>query len=492
MMLFQARRRKGRDGCRPRLEALEARTMMSGPTTDSIIQASATRAAYHVDGTGLAAAMIDTGVDYTHQAFGPTPTNNFGPGHTVEDGYDFTTNTPDPYSTNSHGTATAGIVASVSPLDPGVAPGANIVALKVIGSDGSGSFQNVVNALQYVVNNHVKDHISVVNISLSDGGDYPYDFFSNDNGTGQEMAGLINQLSAMDIPVVAATGNSFLTAGQAQGMGLPAILSDVISVTATDPNDVLLPDAERLGAGKVNTSTTLAAPGQNIIAPTADDEFTPNTGTSYAAPLVTGGIILLQNIYEQHEGGALPSVANVTKWLQEGAAQIHDATTGISLGRLDILASAQDMLKDITPATPQTQVYVNGSLNATIPSSSVADPLAGFTDASGNAVNFSQVFVWTSSGATSTLQASPSTTQSSSGGSSYSTIDVFTAPKVAASSLKLTTTTPPASALPAQAQASKPVVSSPPVVSLTAKTTNAALLAAMKAANAAAIAKMSK
>ena len=71
--------------------------------------------------------------------------------------------------------------------------------------------------MQWVINNHAEYNITSVNMSLSDGGNYAQNWFANDGGDGQRVTELIGQLTAMNIPVVAATGNSFN--GQ-QGEGL--------------------------------------------------------------------------------------------------------------------------------------------------------------------------------------------------------------------------------------------------------------------------------
>ena len=240
------------------------RTLLSGlDAVEPKILASATRDLYKVDGSGLSAALIDTGADYTHPALGG---DGYGPGHKVVDGWDFSKDKPNPYPVNSHGTLTAGLVASNAPGHLGVAPGASIVALRVIGDDGSGSYTRVASALQYVIDNAGRDKISVVNISLSDGGNYSYDFFSRDNSIGQKIARLIDKLAEMRIPVVAAAGNSY---DGSPGMGFTAILPHTISVTATDSNDKLLPNAQRLGPlDGFAAATDLAAPGKDIEAPT--------------------------------------------------------------------------------------------------------------------------------------------------------------------------------------------------------------------------------
>ncbi|MDB5349998.1 MAG: in-like serine protease [Planctomycetota bacterium] len=357
------------------------------------IEAAVTRDTYHVDGTGLSAAMIDTGVDYTNPALGG---DGYGPGHKVVDGFEFSQNVSNPYPVNPHGTMTAGLVASSDKTYPGVAPGANIVALRVIGDDGSGDFDRVARALQFVIDHHVKDKISVVNISLSDGGNYPYDFFTHDNSIGQRIAGLIHQLDQLNIPVVTAAGNSF--DGILPGMGFPSILSESISVTGTDQADHFLTNAQRLGAADgFAAATDLAAPGKDLTAPGSDKTWTTVEGTSFSAPLVTGGIVLLQQIYQQRFG-SLPKVDDLLTWLKGGAKTIHDPVTGIDLGRLNLAKSASliPQAPNTTPTDPgpQTQVFVDGILKATVPATAASNPLSDFGSDAGSPLDFDLIQLW--------------------------------------------------------------------------------------------------
>src|SRR5271157_5412889 len=142
----------------------------------------------------------------------------------------------------------------------------------------------------------------------------------------------------MNIPVVSATGNSFT--GQ-QGEGFTAIVAGVISVTATDTSgDQLLPNAQRLGpVTGMDTMTNLAAPGEGMVAPTGDSGSSGVEGTSFATPLVTGAVVLLQQIY-QARFGTLPTVNQVTQWLEQGSDPIYDPVTGLTIGRLDIPKAA--------------------------------------------------------------------------------------------------------------------------------------------------------
>jgi subtilisin family serine protease len=359
------RRRTVRHARRPKIEALEIRSLLSAspsashvhatihphharklhatphPTQDTssasvtnfdaIDGASQARATYGVDGTGMTVAVIDTGVDYTHEALG----RGFGPGHKVIAGFDFSDNNPNPMPAPSmpHGTAVAGLIGSSDPAHPGVAPGTDIVALRVFSNTSQGDFTKVADALQWVIDHHSQYNITAVNISISDGNNYAQNWFAQDDGVGQRSTMLIGQLDALKIPVVAATGNSFN--GQ-QGEGFPSIVPDTISVSSTDANDQIVPDAQRLGAAIGGTSATdLAAPGLGIIAPSTGNGFSAVDGTSFAAPQVTGAVVLLQQIYKSRFN-QLPTVSELDNWLQQGS----DPTTGITIGRLDIPKAA--------------------------------------------------------------------------------------------------------------------------------------------------------
>lgn len=367
-------RRSARLGRRPALEHLECRTVLSAaglaplpmsivpqpePTQtpgssgtssqsyEPIINAAAVRLNYGVDGSGLTAAVIDTGVGYKHDALG----GGFGSGYKVVAGYDFGDSDADPDATTwNHGTAVAGVIASDDPSYPGVAPGADIVALKVFDSENKGSYEKIADALRWVVDNHQTHRISVVNLSIADGGNYTHDFFGRDGGIGQKIAGLIDELKALNIPVVSAAGNSFK--GQ-EGMGFTAILSETISVTATDSSDSLLDNAQRLGVAKgKERATDLAAPGAGITAPSGVKGFSNVRGTSFSTPLVSGSILLLQSIHLERFG-ELPTVAQLESWLEQGSVPIVDASTGITLSRLDVARAAGYVPE--APALPPPQ-----------------------------------------------------------------------------------------------------------------------------------------
>jgi subtilisin family serine protease len=122
-------------------------------------------------GAGIRVGIIDTGIDYTHPAFG----NGFGPGHRVAGGYDFVNDDPDPLDDHGHGTHVAGIVAgSGGGVVEGVATQATLYAFKVLNQDGSGFESWVMARLERALdpdqNPGTDDAMQVVNLSLGSSG----------------------------------------------------------------------------------------------------------------------------------------------------------------------------------------------------------------------------------------------------------------------------------------------------------------------------------
>jgi subtilisin family serine protease len=93
-------------------------------------------------GQGVQVAVLDTGVDYTHPALGGC----LGRNCRVTGGYDFVYNDDDPLDDHGHGTHVAGVIAADGLLQ-GVAPGANLLAYKVLNENGVGYASDVIAGL---------------------------------------------------------------------------------------------------------------------------------------------------------------------------------------------------------------------------------------------------------------------------------------------------------------------------------------------------------
>ncbi len=195
-----------------------------------------------VTGLGVRVAVVDTGVDYTHPALGGC----LGPGCKVVGGYDFVHDDGDPLDDHGHGSHVAGIVAADGLLR-GVAPGAEILAYKVLNDKGEGYASNVIAALEQAV----ADGADVINLSLGGPGapDDPLSLAAQ----AAVGAGCI---------VVAAAGNGGPGAGSVEA---PAIAPDVIAVAAADKADLLADFSSRGPVpGTLALKPDLTAPGVAI------------------------------------------------------------------------------------------------------------------------------------------------------------------------------------------------------------------------------------
>ncbi|MCL7411120.1 MAG: S8 family serine peptidase [Methanosarcinaceae archaeon] len=213
-----------------------------------------------IDGAGIKVAIIDTGINYNH----PDLKDNY------IKGYDFVNGDGDPMDDAGHGTHVAGTVGAID-NDIGVigaAPGVDLYALKVLGADGSGSYSNIISAIQWAVDNKM----DVASMSL--GGSFNLKALEN----------ACNKAYANGVVIVAAAGND----GR-QKVSYPAAYRSVIAVAATDNNDV------RARFSNYGSQIELSAPGVDINSTTVGGGYSGNTwdGTSMATPHVTGAVALL-------------------------------------------------------------------------------------------------------------------------------------------------------------------------------------------------------
>jgi subtilisin family serine protease len=346
------------------------------------IRAPEARAAFSVTGAGLTAAVIDTGINYLHADLG----GGFGPAYRVVGGYDYVNNDGDPWygGGSTHGTHVAGIIASGNAVYQGIAPGADIASLRVLDNGGSGTGAAVDSALQWVLDHHDALNIGVVNMSLGDGGNYQSMLGSD------STRALIGQLYGRNVPVVVAAGNSFYNFGSVQGMGYPAIIPETISVGALwdqsgfnvawssgarDFNSLAgrpVSFSQRLSAQDGGPfATDIFAPGAFITSTGAGSGFEGKGGTSMAAPVVSGAILLAQELYLDRFG-VLPRIADLTHWLRFGAVAFVDsedggtrdnvANTGDLFYRLDVLGLLNQVPLNMVPAPATTWLLLAGLL----------------------------------------------------------------------------------------------------------------------------------
>ena len=139
--------------------------------TSAAVGALSVHRQYGHTGAGIGVAVIDSGITAWHDDLGASATTNTG--QRVTAFVDFVNNQTSKYDDWGHGTHVAGIIAG-NGYDTygertGIAPKANIVALKALDAEGKGRISNIIAALDWVVANRVQYNIRVVNMSLGAG-----------------------------------------------------------------------------------------------------------------------------------------------------------------------------------------------------------------------------------------------------------------------------------------------------------------------------------
>jgi subtilase family protein/Big-like domain-containing protein/peptidase inhibitor I9 len=211
---------------------------------------------YNVDGSGVAAYIIDTGIRTTHAQFGGRAAGAFT---AVNDG----NGTND---CNGHGTHVAGTVGGAT---YGVAKNVRLFAVRVLDCQGSGTTSGVISGVDWVTANHLSP--AVANMSLGGGASTTLD------------QAVQNSISS-GVTYAIAAGNSAADACTQS----PARVAPALTVGASDINDV------QASFSNFGTCVDLYAPGVSITSAWSTTDTATNTisGTSMATPHVTGAAAL--------------------------------------------------------------------------------------------------------------------------------------------------------------------------------------------------------
>ena len=209
-------------------------------------------------GAGINVAIVDTGIDVTHPDLSVKGgINTIAPRRSFSDD-------------NGHGSHVAGTTAALNNTFGvvGVAPAANLYAVKVLNKRGVGFISDLIEGLEWSAANNMK----VINMSLGLTTDVP------------AFHDAVQKIYALGITQVAATGNS----GPATGtVTYPARYPEVIAVSAIDEYDDIAYFSSR------GLEIDLAAPGVRILSTFPRRSYRLLSGTSMAAPHVTGTAALV-------------------------------------------------------------------------------------------------------------------------------------------------------------------------------------------------------
>ena len=274
-------------------------------------------------------AVIDSGVDFSHPDLANNQWLNPTPGEDGDlHGWDYVANSPTIQDEQGHGTAVTGIIAAEgnnSIGTTGVMWRASVMSLRVLDNAGNGDVANAVEAIDYAVAHGAQ----VINLSW---------------GTAGESIALkqaIERALRRDVVVVCSAGNGGQDLNTNPYYPASFGLKDLIAVAATD-NRNQPTTWSNWGARKV----TVAAPGTNILTTQRGGGYWSVTGTSAAAPLVTGIAGLLKS------SRPVVNAPLIAKAISDGARVVASLSGKVATGGVASAAGALAKLHGPTNQPP--------------------------------------------------------------------------------------------------------------------------------------------
>jgi len=280
---------------------------------------------YEATGAGVTAYIIDTGIRVTHDEFGNRASHGrdvFSDGRNGDD-------------CNGHGTHVAGTVGGST---YGVAKAVNLVAVRVLDCNGSGTWAGVIAGIDWVTANAAKP--AVANMSLGGGASTSVD------------DAVRNSISrGISYAVAAGNGNRAGVAQDACNYS-PARVPEAMTIGASTQSDA------KTSWSNYGSCVDWFAPGYQITSAWIDSDTDTNTisGTSMATPHTAGAAAL----YLESNTSATP--AAVSSALQ--AATTKDVVTSSSTANNDLLYTLE-FQGSTEPPPPVTQTTISGSCSKT-------------------------------------------------------------------------------------------------------------------------------
>ena len=339
------------------------------------------------DASSIIVAVIDTGIDYTHEdlagntwvntseANGTPGVDDDGNGYTDDIyGYDFYNEDGDPFDDNGHGTHVSGTIGAVGNNGigvTGVSWEVQLMGLKFLNESGSGYTSDAVRAVDYAREMGAQ----VINASFGGGG---YSTAMHDAIEAFGDAGGI---------FVAAAGNAGNDNDSDPSYPANYDLPNIISVAASDDDDELA-SWSNYGTASVD----IAAPGVSILSTLPEDGYGTASGTSMAAPHVAGAAAL---VWAAHPDWTHQEVIDAL--LDYADPILLDV---VANGRLNVNEAIQASLVDtdgprVTDASWSGETnrldQVTVTFNEAIDAATLTDADIELTDPAGNLIPVSSV-----------------------------------------------------------------------------------------------------
>ena len=285
--------------------------------TGATTGAAAAREQYGYDGSGIGVAIIDSGITARHDDLSDPAVG----AQRIDRFVDFVNGRQAPYDDYGHGTHVAGIVAGngfdSAGRRSGIAPGAHVIALKVLDGAGHGRISDVIAALDFVVTYKDAYNIRVANLSVATG---VYESYATDPlplaARRAVEAGVVVVAAAgnygrgpdgrSQYGGITAPGNSpwVLTVGASSHMGTIDRADDTIAPfssrgpTAIDraPKPDLVAPGVGIESLSDPDSSMYSTRSPYLLSGTVATSYLPYlslSGTSMAAPVVSGTVALM-------------------------------------------------------------------------------------------------------------------------------------------------------------------------------------------------------
>ena len=299
---------------------------------------------------GSLIAVLDTGVDYNHEDLA---------GRVIK-GKDFVNTDNDPMDDHGHGTSLAGIAAALGNNGIGIAGmswNSKILAIKVLDNNNSGFSSNAAKGIDYAVAKAAK----ILNLSL-EAPTSPTDLSNS----------ITNAISPNRL-VVAAAGN-----GNKQQVVYPCGYAGVLCVGATNQTDGRWVQTATFGSN-YGSHIKLWAPGGGIYTTSPKALFPSGyatwSGTSHAAPLVSGTAALIWERYPSWTSGQVTDRLTKTAVSLAGIGPRIDAFEAVFNGGFEHeltgwktsgTASALDNLGPIAPTAGKKMGMASSGPDATV------------------------------------------------------------------------------------------------------------------------------
>jgi hypothetical protein len=315
-------------------------------------------------GQGVTVAVLDTGIDTDHADLedsivgqhcftqGACPPGNTNESNSAEDD-------------QGHGTHISGIITSKGSVAPtGMAPDAQIVAVKVCNASGSCPVSDAIAGLNWIYANLNSQPVQIVNMSIASA-DISTLYPNVCDAKNQAYADAVNLLVTQGVTVFAASGNS----GCYNRIGRPACLSNAIAVGATYDGNVssqswwtnwqchknsqsscidASTQADQIGCfSNSNSLVDLLAPGAMMTSSNFDGTTDITGGTSQASPAVAGVAALML------EANSSLTPTEIKSALQNTGVSITDTRNSLDFPRIDACNAVNTISPNTLPNTLQ-------------------------------------------------------------------------------------------------------------------------------------------